>query len=38
MTAVRSELSPLLASKLPGLAELVVEELQGNGHLITTAE
>ena len=28
------ELSPLLAEKLPGLAELVVKELQTDGHLI----
>ncbi len=32
------ELSPLLEEKLPGLAELVVEELRGNGHVITTVE
>ncbi len=28
------ELSPLLADKLPGLAELVVAELRGAGHVI----
>lgn len=28
------ELSPLLAGKLPGLAELVVEELRADGHRI----
>ncbi len=28
------ELSPLLAGKLPGLAELVVAELEGAGHLV----
>lgn len=28
------ELSPLLAGKLPGLAELVVNELSASGHLI----
>ena len=32
------ELSPLLAGKLPGLAELVVEELRVAGHCITSAE
>lgn len=31
------ELSPLLAEKLPGLAELVVGELQAAGHLIVRA-
>ncbi|MGB9082869.1 MAG: HyaD/HybD family hydrogenase maturation endopeptidase [Desulfuromonadaceae bacterium] len=31
------ELSPLLAGKLPGLAEVMVEELRGDGHLITSA-
>lgn len=31
------ELSPLLAEKLPGLAELVVGELRAEGHMITSA-
>jgi hypothetical protein len=30
-------LSPLLAKKLPGLAELVVGELRAAGHAITSA-
>jgi hydrogenase maturation protease len=30
------ELSPLLAGKLPGLAELVVEELRADGHTVVS--